>query len=329
MKKNLIFTAVAVFMALCITSCNEPVVTTYPENLVGYWEGATGANEKWYGIDVLDAQNASFITYDVNEDPETENMSLTYDATTGKGKLSGDVKTYNLKATSDSTFTVVMVEGTVVFYRSVRPAKTISMTGYWKSEVVDYYRMDMLAFPKDKNGKINLTLISVDVDFDEQYAFMATLEDFDAATGVGKIATELDTTMILFNPQTDPLTFAYREYTLTKQPKANNMPKSIQGVWTWNAIIGSSINITVKEDDTCAIDYKIIDKEGQLKSGTVKGDVYYCPPAGMGTVVPHNLHEHPELAEIIGLDACGVFQLSSATEVNVTFMGMSFKFIKQ
>lgn len=330
MKKTLIFAAVAALMAICITSCNQPVPITYPENLVGYWDGATGNPEQWYGIDVVDAQNASLITYYANEESESQQMAITYDATTGKGKLIGDGRIYNIKATSDSTFTINMVEGTVVFYRGVRPAKTISMTGYWQSDVVDYYRMDMLAFPKDKKGKIYLTLVTIDVDFGDQYAAMATLEDFDATTGVAKIATAVDTTLIILNQQEEPLSFIYHDYTLVKQPKANNMPKSLQGIWRNESFKElATISISVKEDNDCTIDYRTIDKKGQIKSGTVKSDVYYCPAAGMGTVVPHDLQDHPELAQLIGANACGVFQVASATEINVTFMGMSIKFVKQ
>ena len=327
MKKTLIFAAVAALMAICITSCNQPVPITYPENLVGYWDGATGNPEQWYGIDVVDAQNASLITYYANEESESQQMTLTYDATTGKGKLIGDGRIYNIKATSDSTFTVNMVEGTVVFYRGVRPAKTISMTGYWQSDVVDYYRMDMLAFPKDKNGKIYLTLVTIDVDFGDQYAAMATLEDFDATTGVAKIATAVDTTLIILNQQVEPLSFIYHDFTLVKQPKANNMPKSLQGVWKWNELV-ASITITVSEDNKAEIYYHTVGDKG-VQSGTVKGDVYYCPAAGMGAVVPHNLDEHPELTQYIGHPNCGVFQLTSATQVNVSFNGISFTFTKK
>lgn len=327
MKKTLIFAAVAAFMAICITSCNQPVPITYPENLVGYWDGATGNPEQWYGIDVVDAQNASLITYYANEESESQQMAITYDATTGKGKLIGDGRIYNIKATSDSTFTVNMVEGTVVFYRGVRPAKTISMTGYWQSDVVDFYRMDMLAFPKDKNGKIYLTLMTIDVDFGDQYAVMATLEDFDATNGVAKIATEIDTTLIILNQQEEPLSFIYHDFTLIKQPKANNMPKSLQGVWKWNELV-ASITITVSEDNKAEIYYHTVGDKG-VQSGTVKGDVYYCPAAGMGAVVPHNLDEHPELTQYIGHPNCGVFQLTSATQVNVSFNGISFTFTKK
>jgi hypothetical protein len=232
-----------------------------------------------------------------------------------------------------------MVEGTVIFYRGVRPKPTINAVGLWKSATVDDWHTELLVFPKDEKGVMHVTINSIYTDeFDpsavEEYPIMMTLKDFDPSTGAGRIVKD-DTfnERILIDITQNPLTFDLNyngtNYTLAKQPKANNMPKSLQGVWKWNAGI-ASISITVKEDNTAAIYYKTLNDKGEVISGIVNCDVYYCPAAGMGTVVTHDRDKHPEFNAIIPPHiTCGVFKLTTATEVNVSFGGMTFKFIKE
>ena len=232
-----------------------------------------------------------------------------------------------------------MVEGTVIFYRGVRPKPTINAVGLWKSATVDDWHTEMLVFPKDEKGVMHVTLNSIYTDeFDpsavEEYPIMMTLKDFDPSTGAGRIVKD-DTfnERILIDITQNPLTFDLNyngtTYTLAKQPKANNMPKTLQGVWKWNAAI-ATISITVKADNTAAIYYRTINDKGDVISGTVDCDLYYCPAAGMGTVVPHDRDKHPEFNAIIPPHiTCGVFKLTTATEVNISFGGMTFKFTKE
>lgn len=331
MKKIMNLATLLLMVTLMVTSCKEPVVVTYPDNLTGYWEAASSEKDKWYGLDI-DATNATLITYYTEEDPVEQAMSLTYDATTGKGKLLGEGKSIPVRATSDSTIALTMVEGTVVFYRGVRPKPTINMVGLWKSNRIDDMGIDLLVYPKDAKGTNAVTMITVDEMFNEQMGVMGTLSSFNQEIGSGVVTTEYYTGKCHVIASTNPMTMTLDDigelYVFTKQPKAQNMPKSLQGEWRWSAVV-ASINIVVTEENKVEIYYQTIDEEGNKKSGMVKGDIHYCQAAGMGAVVAHNLEEHPELVQYIGMNNCGVFQVISATEVYVTFNGIPFTFIKK
>ena len=331
MKKIMNLATLLLMVTLMATSCKEPVVVTYPDNLTGYWEGASSEKDKWYGLDI-DATNATLITYYTEEDPVEQAMSLTYDATTGKGKLLGEGKSIPVRATSDSTIALTMVEGTVVFYRGVRPKPTINMVGLWKSNRVNDMGIDLLVYPKDAKGTYAVTMITIDEMFNEQMGVMGTLSSFNQEIGSGVVTTDYYTGKCHVIASTNPMTMTLDDigelYVFTKQPKAQNMPKSLQGEWRWSAVV-ASINIVVTEENKVEIYYQTIDEEGNKKSGMVKGDIHYCQAAGMGAVVAHNLEEHPELVQYIGMNNCGVFQVISATEVYVTFNGIPFTFIKK
>lgn len=332
MKKILHLATLTLVVALIATSCQQKTVTTYPEDIKGYWEAASHEPNQWYGLDITDATSASLITYFTEEDPEEQAMSLTYDATTGKGKLIGAGKSIQLRATSDSTLALTMVEGTVLFYRGVRPKPTINMVGLWKSNRINDMGIDLLVYPRDSKGTNAVTMITVDEMFNEQMGVMGTLSSFNQEIGSGVVTTEYYTGKCHVIASTNPMTMTLEDigemYVFSKQPKAQNMPKSLQGEWGWNAAV-ASITIVVTQENKTEIYYQTIDKEGHKKSGVVTGDMYYCPVAGMGAVVPHNLEEHPELAEYIGLNTCGVFQVLSATEVYVSFSGIPFNFVKK
>ena len=332
MKKIMHLATLTLIVALIATSCQQKTVTTYPEDIKGYWEAASHEPNQWYGLDITDATSASLITYFTEEDPEEQVMSLIYDATTGKGKLIGAGKSIQLRATSDSTLALTMVEGTVLFYRGVRPKPTINMVGLWKSNRIDDMGIDLLVYPRDSKGTCMVTMITVDEMFNEQVGSMGTLTSFNQETGSGFVTTDYYEGKCHVIASTNPMTMTLEDigemYVFSKQPKAQNMPKSLQGEWGWNAAL-ASITIIVTEANKAEIYYQTIDKEGHKKSGVVTGDMYYCQVAGMGAVVPHNLEEHPELAEYIGLNTCGVFQVLSATEVYVSFSGIPFTFVKK
>lgn len=337
MKKILHLATLTLVVALIATSCQQKTVTTYPEDIKGYWEAASHEPNQWYGLDITDATSASLITYFTEEDPEEQAMSLTYDATTGKGKLIGAGKSIQLRATSDSTLALTMVEGTVLFYRGVRPKPTINMVGLWKSNRINDMGIDLLVYPKDSKGTNVVTMITVDETFKDlgqidQFGSMGILTNFNQELGSGLVTTDYYEGKCHVIASTNPMTMTLDDigelYVFTKQPKAQNMPKSLQGEWRWSALV-ASINIVVTEENKVEIYYQTIDEEGNKKSGMVKGDIHYCQAAGMGAVVAHNLEEHPELVQYIGMNNCGVFQVISATEVYVTFNGIPFTFIKK
>lgn len=338
MRKIMHIAALLLLITWTATSCKQQEPVTYPDDITGFWEASSSENDKSYGLDITSANKATLITYHTDADPEEQVMTLTYDASTGKGRLSGE-RVIQLRVTTETTIALTMVEGTVVFYRGVRPKPTINAVGLWKSATVDDWHTEMLVFPKDEKGVMHVTLNSIYTDeFDpsavEEYPIMMTLKDFDPSTGAGRIVKD-DTfnERILIDITQNPLTFDLNyngtAYTLAKQPKANNMPKTLQGVWKWNAAI-ATISITVKADNTAAIYYRTINDKGDVISGTVDCDLYYCPAAGMGTVVPHDRDKHPEFNAIIPPHiTCGVFKLTTATEVNISFGGMTFKFTKE
>jgi hypothetical protein len=225
-----------------------------------------------------------------------------------------------------------MVEGTVLFYRGVRPKPTINMVGLWKSNRIDDMGIDLLVYPRDSKGTSMVTMITVDEMFNEQVGSMGTLTSFNQETGSGFVTTDYYEGKCHVIASTNPMTMTLEKigemYVFTKQAKAQNMPKSLQGEWSWNAAL-ASITIVVTEENKTEIYYQTIDEQGNKKSGMVRGDLHYCQVAGMGAVVPHNLEEHPELVQYIGLNTCGVFKVHSATEVHVTFNGISFTFVKK
>lgn len=338
MRKIMHIAALLLLITWTATSCKQQEPVTYPDDITGFWEASSSENDKSYGLDITSANKATLITYHTDADPEEQVMTLTYDASTGKGRLSGE-RVIQLRVTTETTITLTMVEGTVIFYRGVRPKPTINAVGLWKSATVDDWHTELLVFPKDEKGVMHVTINSIYTDeFDpsavEEYPIMMTLKDFDPSTGAGRIVKD-DTfnERILIDITQNPLTFDLNyngtTYTLAKQPKANNMPKTLQGVWNWNAAI-ATISITVKADNTAAIYYRTINDKGDVISGTVDCDLYYCPAAGMGTVVPHDRDKHPEFNAIIPPHiTCGVFKLTTATEVNISFGGMTFKFTKE
>lgn len=334
MKKNLHFAFMALIVAITAASCKPQPVITYPESIIGFWEAPSGETNKWYGLDIVDATNASFITYYSQDDPVEQAMSISYDATTGKGRLSGDGKMIQLRATTDSTLALTLVEGTVVFYRGVRPKPTINMTGLWKSNRIDDMGLDILVYPIDSKGTTNVTVIKVDEMFSEYVGTMGTLTSFNQETGSGFITSEHYTGKFNVITGNNPLTLTLVDsdemYVLTKQPKKTNTPTSLVGTWTTSLPGTLSITIVVASDNTCTIDYSVIDPETlTTKEGIAKGTIYYCPVAGMGAVVPHDLDKHPELVELIGADACGVFNTTSENTVSVSFMGINLIFQKK
>ena len=206
------------------------------------------------------------------------------------------------------------------------------MVGLWKSNRVNDMGIDLLVYPKDSKGTNIVTMITIDEMFNEQIGSMGTLGSFNQETGSGFVTTDYYKGKCHVIASTNPMTMTLEDigemYVFSKQPKAQNMPKSLQGEWGWNAAV-ASITIIVTEANKAEIYYQTIDKEGHKKSGVVTGDMYYCQVAGMGAVVAHNLEEHPELVQYIGMNNCGVFQVISATEVYVTFNGIPFTFIKK
>ena len=67
MKKIMHLATLTLVVALIATSCQQKTVTTYPEDIKGYWEAASHEPNQWYGLDITDATSASLITYFTEE----------------------------------------------------------------------------------------------------------------------------------------------------------------------------------------------------------------------------------------------------------------------
>lgn len=334
MTKNLFFIAVATIIIFAASSCQPTNEVTYPENLMGFWTSEYSDTDKWYGLDVQ-KESTSLITYQSDEVLEEQVFTLQYDSKTGKGSLNGDF-VLQLQVSADSVITIQMASGDIKFKPSTRPKKVASMTGFWESNKIDDWRMNLIVFPKNANGETPITLIELDESFNEYTGTMGTLDYFNPETGEASISSNIYSGKLNVNINKEPLTLTFAEgldedWTLTKQPKAQNMPESLVGTWnssTYAPLLSLSINVV--DEKTCSIDYQLINpKTQQTEKGKVYGDIYYCKYAGVGAVIPQDLKEHPELAEYIGMNACGIFNVISKTTVKVSFMSYTFEFTKQ
>lgn len=322
MKKNLLYIVLGACIGFMFTSCqsyNAPT-TNYPDSIIGYWESASKNQDKWYGLDISDASNAAFITYYSQDDPTEQTMSITYDATTGKGQLSGERK-ITLQASSDTTLELTWAEGTVVFHRGIRPEPTVNIIGYWKSNRINGVGLDILVYP----NKTDVTVIYSDRmgDFVEIIGTMGTLDSFDPATGNGSITSinytgKFNIDVAAIAPSLT-LTDSEDPYVLTKQPKATNVPQSLKGTWKSSIPGILSVNIEVAADNTCKIDYSVINpKTKEQETGIANGITYYCPAAGMGAVIPTDMTNLPELlSALLNEETCALFTAISDTQISV------------
>lgn len=322
MKKNLLYIIMGTCIGLMITSCqsNNTPTSNYPDNIIGYWESASNNKDKWYGLHIIDASNASFITFYSQDDPTEQSLSCTYDATTGKGQLSGERK-ITLQASSDTTLELTWAEGTVVFHRGIRPEPTVNIIGYWKSNRINGVGLDILVYP----NKTDVTVIYSDRmgDFVEIIGTMGTLDSFDPATGNGSITSinytgKFNIDVAAIAPSLT-LTDSEDPYLLTKQPKATNVPQSLKGTWTASIPGILSVNIEVAADNACKIDYSVINPETkEQETGIANGITYYCPAAGMGAVIPTDLTNLPELlSDLLNEETCALFTAISDTQISV------------
>lgn len=323
MKKSILLIACTMVMTIFLTSCEPKTPTSYPDNLIGFWIGATGNMDKWYGLDVLDTQNATLITYYAQGETDGQDMSITYDANTGKGRLIGDGKTYTIKGTTDSTFTIVMVEGTVVFSRSTRPKDTFSLTGYWKEETTSGSATHLLFYPKNDKDSVIVTIITEMGGVPE--GIMAHVAKYNQSTYTGAIAFAGGTgkEYTFQGKNFNHMTFDFGgEKALTKQPRVSNAPANIQGTW-FTSITGLlEMTIVVDEKNQCKITYN---KFGSSAPGSAEGVVHYCQHAGMGVMVPTEYDLSDEYAELFEGFECGIFTIESATQISVSMASLGLE----
>lgn len=330
MRKNLLLTAIITIIAILATSCKPNNEVVFPQDIVGFWQSQPISQQIWYGLEVTDNQSAIFHTYQEMEEIDAVTMSVTYDAATGKGQLSGDGIFLQMAAASEKVINIKMVDGDRPFTPGKKPAKVYSITGLWKSAAIDDMRVDMLIFPQ-KNGKINLAYMVVDEVFGDMLAVMGGIHSLNENTGKGSLTASYHEGEFTIDTIANPLTMNYIEEgierTFVQQPKKDVLVQNMQGIWHTSVPGTATATIEVDENNQCVINYNITTPK--TKKGKTKGIVHFCSPAGMGAVEPAGEVTNEDFIELFGEEACGIFSVKSSTEVTMNIMGIEVVFTKQ
>ena len=328
MKKNLLSFAISMIIAILATSC-EPPKPTMPQDINGFWQCQANSNAIWYGLEVMN-QTAIFRTYQETEEIEAVEMSVTYDAITGKGQLLGDGIFLQVQAMSEDIIHIKMVEGEIAFTKGKKPAKTYSLTGLWQSSSIDDMRIDFLIFtPQD--GKISLAYTEIDEVFGDMMSVIGTIHTFDKQACEGALTASYHEGEFTVDTTTHPMTMTYTEEgivrTFTQQPKQDILSKSLQGIWHTSVPGTATATIEIDENNMCVINYSVTTPK--KKTGKTKGIVHYCQPARMGAIESANEIKNEDFIELFGEEACGVFTTKSTTEITMNLLGIEVVFNKQ
>ena len=329
MKKNLLSFAISMIIAILATSC-EPPKPTMPQDIKGFWQCQATINAIWYGLEVIDNQTAILRTYQETEEIEAIDMSLTYDAITGKGQLLGDGIFLQVQAMSEDIIHIKMVEGEIAFTKGKKTAKTYSLTGLWQSSSIDDMRVDFLIFtPQD--GKISLAYTEIDEVFGDMMSVIGTIHTFDKQACEGALTASYHEGEFTVDTTTNPMTMTYTEdgieRTFTQQPKQDILSRSLQGIWHTSVPGTATATIEIDENNMCVINYSIT--APKKKMGKTKGIVHYCQQARMGAIESANEIKNEDFIELFGEEACGVFTTKSTTELTMNLLGIEVVFNKQ
>lgn len=329
MKKNLLSFAISMIIAILATSC-EPPKPTMPQDIKGFWQCQATINAIWYGLEVIDNQTAILRTYQETEEIEAIDMSLTYDAITGKGQLLGDGIFLQVQAMSEDIIHIKMVEGEIAFTKGKKPAKTYSLTGLWQSSSIDDMRVDFLIFtPQD--GKISLAYTEIDEVFGDMMSVMGSIHTFEKQKGEGALTASYHEGEFTIDTTANPMTMTYTEdgieRTFTQQPKQDILSRSLQGIWHTSVPSTATATIEIDENNMCVINYSIT--APKKKTGKTKGIVHYCQQARMGAIESANEIKNEDFIELFGEEACGVFTTKSTTELTMNLLGIEVVFNKQ
>ena len=329
MKKNLLSFAISMIIAILATSC-EPPKPTMPQDIKGFWQCQATINAIWYGLEVIDNQTAILRTYQETEEIEAIDMSLTYDAITGKGQLLGDGIFLQVQAMSEDIIHIKMVEGEIAFTKGKKTAKTYSLTGLWQSSSIDDMRVDFLIFtPQD--GKISLAYTEIDEVFGDMMSVIGTIHTFDKQACEGALTASYHEGEFTIDTTANPMTMTYTEdgieRTFTQQPKQDILSRSLQGIWHTSVPGTATATIEIDENNMCVINYSIT--APKKKTGKTKGIVHYCQQARMGAIESANEIKNEDFIELFGEEACGVFTTKSTTELTMNLLGIEVVFNKQ
>ena len=329
MKKNLLTLAITMIIAILATSC-QPPLPALPQNIKGFWQSQANSNAIWYGLEVKDSVTAALRTYQDTEELEAIEMTVTYDATTGKGQLLGDGIFLQIQAMTEETIIIKMVEGEIAFTKGQKPTKTYSITGLWKSDPIDDMRVDLLIFTP-KEGKISLAYTEIDEVFGDMMSVMGSIHTFDKQAGEGALTASYHEGEFTIDTTANPMTMTYTEdgieRTFTQQPKQDILSRSLQGIWHTSVPGTATATIEIDENNMCVINYSIT--APKKKTGKTKGIVHYCQQARMGAIESANEIKNEDFIELFGEEACGVFTAKSTTEFTMNLLGIEVVFNKQ
>lgn len=329
MKKNLLTLAITMIIAILATSC-QPPLPALPQNIKGFWQSQANSNAIWYGLEVKDSVTAALRTYQDTEELEAIEMTVTYDATTGKGQLLGDGIFLQIQAMTEETIIIKMVEGEIAFTKGQKPTKTYSITGLWKSNPIDDMRVDLLIFTP-KEGKISLAYTEIDEVFGDMTSVMGSIHTFDKQAGEGALTASYHEGEFTIDTTANPMTMTYTEdgieRTFTQQPKQDILSRSLQGIWHTSVPGTATATIEIDESNMCVINYSIT--APKKKTGKTTGIVHYCQQARMGAIESANEIKNEDFIELFGEEACGVFTAKSTTEFTMNLLGIEVVFNKQ
>jgi hypothetical protein len=329
MKKNLLTLAITMIIAILATSC-QPPLPALPQNIKGFWQSQANSNAIWYGLEVKDSVTAALRTYQDTEELEAIEMTVTYDATTGKGQLLGDGIFLQIQAMTEETIIIKMVEGEIAFTKGQKPTKTYSITGLWKSNPIDDMRVDLLIFTP-KEGKISLAYTEIDEVFGDMTSVMGSIHTFDKQAGEGALTASYHEGEFTIDTTANPMTMTYIEdgieRTFTQQPKQDILSRSLQGIWHTSVPGTATATIEIDENNMCVINYSVTTPK--KKTGKTTGIVHYCQQARMGAIESANEIKNEDFIELFGEEACGVFTAKSTTEFTMNLLGIEVVFNKQ
>lgn len=329
MKKNLLTLAITMIIAILATSC-QPPLPALPQNIKGFWQSQANSNAIWYGLEVKDSVTAALRTYQDTEELEAIEMTVTYDATTGKGQLLGDGIFLQIQAMTEETIIIKMVEGEIAFTKGQKPTKTYSITGLWKSNPIDDMRVDLLIFTP-KEGKISLAYTEIDEVFGDMTSVMGSIHTFDKQAGEGALTASYHEGEFTIDTTANPMTMTYTEdgieRTFTQQPKQDILSRSLQGIWHTSVPGTATATIEIDENNMCVINYSVTTPK--KKTGKTTGIVHYCQQARMGAIESANEIKNEDFIELFGEEACGVFTAKSTTEFTMNLLGIEVVFNKQ
>jgi len=377
MKKTL-FGAMLTIIVLAIAGCNPTVEENYPKNLLGYWASTPNADSVWYSLEVdtktaqsvqgrdgmqkltpayPDEANGVLTTYAGNKATATEKMSVVYYPSNGKGSLSGEGKLLNLQALTDTTLTITMVGGEVLFTRGIKPdipdnpddnpdnpddnpdddpTEEVTIEGYWIGDATDEDLAKLLIFAPDEQGNAHMVFV-----VSEEMIPMGLggeIRDFDKDKRTGKmlVSTEdgVDTTYFALSEDQMTLSLYYDEgdepTKFTLQPETNNdVPTTTEGTWVMKPfVIPGYVNLNmtavVDANGNCTLDYDVT-MQGQSQKGQAKGVLYYSTYSGRGALEITDAGENASdmVTEMIGTAI--LCEAVSPTKVEIPIMSGTSK----